>query len=152
MQIIPYQQTLSVQPARERQDVSRSSDNGSQPGTVSPLQPLTENFRNGARSENGSGKDEQERQERLQDLMLRLVQQQSELDRLNQAYQQQLEASGGQGAQQRDRANPFKYEIGAKTAEISQLNGAISTVKSSGSIGGFVGNQGASGRAFSFKA
>lgn len=160
MQINSNRSNVSVQYAQNWQDEQRKSNqnnNNNQTnnsnGTTSMSKPVSLNRPRANNADRSAAQNEQERQDRLTELTTRLNNQQREMSQLNHVYHQQLRAANmTQEANQRDRINPFQHKIGSKAAEISNLNNQISTVRFSGSIGGFVGNQGPLGRMFSFKA
>lgn len=138
------------------------ADNGSNPFSLasngynngSAESNLNNNQEKNKNKGNQNNPNDMARDERVKQLQVLIETQQRELDKLQEAFQNQLSnVPQGDGALRAEKTKAFQFSMGAKANQIGQLQQQLSQEMASGSIGGFVGQQaGGMGISLSVKA
>ncbi|HEY9685439.1 MAG TPA: hypothetical protein V6C52_00540 [Coleofasciculaceae cyanobacterium] len=134
-----FQQSIGGVSGQRSQKANPFNLNSSRTGSVDD-NALTQD-RQDRNSNNGvrNNASDQAKQERIKQLQTRIDTEGRELAKLQAMLSEQSRSASGQRS---DQIQGFQLSMGAKTAQIGNLQQSLSQEMTSGSIGGFVGQQG----------
>ena len=158
MQISPFAMNSgSVVQAAGNAQAKKNQTSNKKGNMVPPPQVNSINDRETAKKNNNkqaANPNDQIRDEQIKQLQALIERQTQELDNAQKIFRDQLGSIPQDNSQRRSEIDrQLNSTVGAKSAQLSQLNQMLSQTKASGSIGGFVGQQaGGSGIGFNIQA